>query len=225
MESRISKIGISRSLTAIDFQFLALIIHISTTNKMNKVQSKINLKIHSFYQGNSNDAFSEREIEAYLRIDLSQIRQSILILVEGNLISQTIVKQCKFTGQMLPAYKFNPESRDILILLDGKHKKPGRRTTATQAQSWEAIQKDPSKFSKIDTVYSYLFANRNKCFSRRQVEETLKIRVNTLTGILNQLEQEGLIGIEKEDICEWTGQSVSFYFAKDPNGNYQVQIF
>lgn len=114
---------------------------------------------------------------------------------------------------------------DITPLLKDKFKKPFRKTHCTQAKSWEAIQRGGIKFSKIEKVYSYLVANQRKCFSRRQLEETLKIRTETITGIINRLRQQKQVGIEKEAKCEITNQSVCFYYAIDPTSGTVKILF
>jgi len=46
-----------------------------------------------------------------------------------------------------------------------------------------------------------------------------------MTSILKQLQEQSLIGIEKKDICEFTGQSVFFYYAIDLKQGPQRKMF
>jgi predicted solute-binding protein len=106
-----------------------------------------------------------------------------------------------------------PGQVDITPIVENRAKKPGRKTTSTQAQSWEAVEADFKRFSQIECVYSFLLANQQTSYSRRQLEERLKMRAGNLTSILKQLQEQKQVGIEKQDICEYTGQSVYFYYA------------
>ncbi|MDO9553727.1 MAG: hypothetical protein Q7J63_14575 [Rhodonellum sp.] len=106
-----------------------------------------------------------------------------------------------------------------------KYKKPGKKSTITQALAWEAVQRDPTRYTKIQCVYSFLLKFQDECFSRRQLEEKTGFRASSLTSIINSLHTIGLIGIEKQDVCEYTGMEVYFYYAIDPMSEPQKSLF
>ncbi len=183
------------------------------------------IKVYSFLKANQPQSYTPNQIARETGIQYQDIKGII-----GNLLNLGRIRiERKEPGPTLGSleyyYQAIPGQMDITPLIGDYGKKEGRKTTSTQANAWQAVERDPARFSQIEKVYSFLMANQNKCFSRRQLEERLKLRAGNLTSILNQLQNQKQTGIEKQDVCEYTRQNVYFYYGIDPKQEPQKRIF
>ncbi len=174
------------------------------------------IKVYSFLKKNQPQSFTAKQIERATGIKLKTTKAILRDLLNLKRIEIQRKEPGAIPGTVEAYFKAIPGQMDITPIIGDFGSKQGRKTTITQATSWEAVERDPKRFSQIEKVYSFLIANQSKCFSRRQLEERLKLRAGNLTSILNQLQKQNQVGIEKQDICEYTGQSVYFYYAIDP---------
>jgi transcription initiation factor IIE alpha subunit len=183
------------------------------------------IKVYSFLKTNQPKSYTAKQIERATGIKLQELKGIIRDLLNLGRIRIERQEPGPTPGSLEYYYQAIPGQMDITPLIGDLGKKPGRKTTTTQATAWEAVERDPKRFSQIEKVYSFLMANQNKCFSRRQLEERLKIRVNSMTSILKTLQERNQVGIEKEDACEYTGESVYFYYGIDPKQEPQKRMF
>lgn len=183
------------------------------------------IKVYSFLKKNQPQSFTSHQIARATGINLRSIKSILNSLLDLNRIELDADIATNQTDPVEAYFKAIPGQIDISTIVGDYRSKPGRRTTSTQATAWEAVERDPKRFSNIERVYSYMTANQNKCFSRRQLEERLKIRVNSMTSILKELQERKQVGIEKKDICEYTGEGVYFYFAIDSKEGPQKILF
>lgn len=175
--------------------------------KNNTTQKRI--KVLSFLKANQPTSYTAKQIERATGLKSNDIKSIVQYLL--NIGQVRIAKQ--EPGTIDNYYQAVPGQTDISPVVGNFGKKPGRKTAITQAIAWEAIERDPARYSQKQKVYSFLLANQSKCFSRRQLEEILKLRPNNLTSILATLIEQMQVGIEKRKKCEYTGQSVYYYFA------------
>lgn len=183
------------------------------------------IKVYSFLKKNQPQSFTAKQIERATGIKLKTTKAILRDLLNLKRIEIQRKEPGAIPGTMEAYFKAIPGQMDITPIIGDYGSKTGRKTTSTQATAWEAVERDPKRFSQIEKVYSYLMANQSKCFSRRQLEERLKLRAGNLTSILNQLQKQNQVGIEKQDFCEYTGQSVYFYFAIDLKQEPQKKLF
>lgn len=183
------------------------------------------IKVYSFLKSNQPNSYTAKQIERATRIKLQDLKGIIRDLL--NLRRIRIEKQVPgpTPGILEYYYQAIPGQMDITPIIGDYGSKPGRKTTSTQATAWEAVERNPERFSQIEKVYSFLITNQTKCFSRRQLEERLKLRAGNLTSILKQLQEQNQLGIEKQDICEYTGKNVYFYYAIDLKQEPQKKLF
>jgi DNA-binding MarR family transcriptional regulator len=183
------------------------------------------IKVYSFLKSNQPKSYTPKQIERVTGIKLPDLKGIIRDLLNLGRIRIERQEPGPTLGTLEYYYQAIPGQIDITPLIGTYGSKEGRKTTTTQATAWEAIERDPKRFSQKEKVYSYMIARRNKCYSRRQLEELLKIRVNSMTSVLKTLQEQNQVGIEKQDICEYTQQKVYFYFAIDPMQEPQKQMF
>ncbi|KPQ13565.1 MAG: hypothetical protein HLUCCX10_12675 [Algoriphagus marincola HL-49] len=183
------------------------------------------IKVYSFLKKSQPQSFTAKQIERATGIKLKTTKAILRDLLSLNRIEIERKEPGAIPGAVEAYFKAIPGQMDISRIIGEYGSKAGRKTTSTQATAWEAVEREPWRFSQIEKVYSFLMAHQSKCFSRRQLEERLKIRVNSMTSILKQLQEQSLIGIEKKDICEFTGQSVFFYYAIDLKQGPQRKMF
>lgn len=183
------------------------------------------IKVYSFLKSNQPKSYTPKQIERATGIKLHDLKGIIRDLLNLDRIRIEKKEPGPTPGSLEYYYQAIPGQMDITPIIGDYQKKPGRKTTTTQATAWEAVERDPKRFSQIERVYSFLMANQTKCFSRRQLEERLKLRAGNLTSILKQLQERNQVGIEKEDVCEYTGESVYFYYAIDPKQEPQKRMF
>lgn len=180
---------------------------------MKTSHSKDRIKVYSFLQENSPKSFTPTLIAGALNLKFSILYKVLNELVHLGLIQIERVEKEPHSGHTEPFYIATPGQKDISPILEGRAQKPGRKTTITQAQAWEEVEAEPNRFSQIEKVFSFLRSHSSQSFSRRQLEERLKLRAGNLTSILKQLQEQKQVGIEKQGICEYTGQMVYFYYA------------
>lgn len=183
------------------------------------------IKVYSFLKANQPKSYTPNQIERETGIQYQDIKGIIRDLLNLGRIRIERQEPGTSLGSLDYYYQAKPGQMDITPLIGDYGKKAGRKTTSTQATAWQAVERDPARFSQIEKAYSFLMANQNKCFSRRQLEERLKLRAGNLTSILNQLQIQKQAGIEKQDNCEYTGQNVYFYYGIDPKQEPQKRVF
>jgi DNA replication protein DnaD len=183
------------------------------------------IKVYSFLKSNQPKSYTPKQIERATGMKIQDLKGIIRDLLNLGRIRIERTEPGPALGTLEYFYQAIPGLMDITPLIGEYGSKAGRKTTITQATAWEAVERDPKRFSQIEKVYSFLMADQNKCFSRRQLEERLKIRVNSMTSILKQLQERNQVGIEKQDVCEYTGENVYFYFAIDLKQDPQKTIF
>lgn len=183
------------------------------------------IKVYSFLKSNQPQSYTPKQIERATGIKLPDLKGIIRDLLNLGRIRIERTEPGPTLGSLEYYYQAIPGLMDITPLIGNYGKKAGRKTTTTQSTAWEAVERDPKRFSQMELVYSFLMADQTKCFSRRQLEERLKIRAGNLTSILKQLQDQKQVGIEKQDICEYTGQSVYFYYGIDPKQEPQKKMF
>lgn len=183
------------------------------------------IKIYSFLKSNQPKSYTKKQIER-----ATEVKPPILSAIISDLLKLGRIRiEHSEPGPILGTfdyyYQATPGQMDITPLIGDFASKPGRKTAITQATAWEAVERDPKRFSQIEKVYSFLMAYQKECFSRRQLEERLKLRAGNLTSILNQLQKQNQVGIEKQGVCEYTRQNVYFYYAIDPKQEPQKNLF
>lgn len=183
------------------------------------------IKVYSFLKSNQPKSYTAKQIERATGIKLQDLKGIIRDLLNLGRIRIEKQEPGPAPGSLEYFYQAIPGQMDITPIIGDYGSKAGRKTTSTQATAWEAVERDPKRFSQMELVYSYLMADQTKCFSRRQLEERLKLRAGNLTSILKQLQEQNQVGIEKQDICEYTGQNVYFYYAIDPKQEPQKRMF
>lgn len=183
------------------------------------------IKVYSFLKSNQPKSYTAKQIERATGIKLQDLKGIIRDLLNLGRIRIEKQEPGPTPGSLEYFYQAIPGQMDITPIIGDYGSKAGRKTTSTQATAWEAVERDPKRFSQMELVYSFLMADQTKCFSRRQLEERLKLRAGNLTSILKQLQEQNQVGIEKQDICEYTGQNVYFYYAIDPKQEPQKRMF
>ncbi len=183
------------------------------------------IKVYSFLKSNQPKSYTPKQIERATGIKLQDLKGIIRDLLNLGRIRIERQQPGPTLGTLEYYYQAIPGQMDITPLIGEYGSKAGRKTTTTQATAWEAVERDPKRFSQIEKVYSFLMAYQTKSYSRRQLEERLKLRAGNLTSILKQLQDQNQVGIEKQDVCEYTGQSVYFYYAIDPKQDPQKRMF
>lgn len=187
--------------------------------------AKNRIEVYTFLKENRPNGYTPKQIERATGIKnpaLDKILRDLLNLCKIQIIKQ---ESTNIIGGITNYYQAIAGRQDMTPVIGDFRKKPGRRSTITQGIAWESIERDPARYSKTQRVYSFLLTHSEKCFSRRQIEERLNIRVNSMTSILKQLQEKNLVGIEDVRKCEYTGEEVSFYYAIDPTQNPQKKLF
>lgn len=183
------------------------------------------IKVYSFLKENRPNSFSPLQIERATGIKNPALDKAIRDLVYLDKIKIAKQEPHPITKGIVNYYEAIAGRQDLTPVIGDFSKKPGRRSTVTQGIAWEAVERDPNRYSQIQKVYSFLLAHHQKCFSRRQLEETLKIRCNSMTSLLKDLQEKKLAGIEDKRVCEYTGEEVFFYYAIDPTQEPQRKLF
>ncbi len=183
------------------------------------------IRVFAFLKKNYPQSFTAKQLERTTGIMINQMQSILKGLLKLHKIEIDQSKVNSIPGSVEAFYKAIPGQTDITPILGNYGSKAGRETSVTQAIAWEALERDPDRFTQIEKVYSFLLSSPLKCFSRRQLEERLNLRANNLTSILNQLQEKKQVGIEKQDSCEYTGKLVYFYYAIDPKQASQKKLF
>jgi hypothetical protein len=183
------------------------------------------IKVYSFLKANQPKGYTKEQIEDETKIKIQDLNGIISDLFKLGGIRIARTEPGPILGKFEYYYQAIPGQMDITPLIGEFRSKQGRKTSSTQSTAWEAVERDPNRFNQMEKVYSFMMAGQAKCFSRRQLEERLKLRAGNLTSILKQLQEQNQVGIEKQDICQYTGKSVYFYFATDLNQEPQKQMF
>lgn len=183
------------------------------------------IKVYSFLKENRPNSFSPLQIERATGIKNPALDKAIKNLFYLDKIKIAKQEQHPITKAIINYYEAIAGRQDMTSVFGDYRKKPGRRSTITQGIAWATIERDPGRYSQIQKVYSFLLAHQQKCFSRRQLEETLKIRCNSMTSVLKDLLDKKLVGIEDKKVCEYTGEEVYFYYGIDPTQEPQRKLF
>ena len=154
------------------------------------------IKVYSFLKSNQPQSYTAKQIERATGIKFKELFGILRDLLNLNRIRIERQEPGTLIGSLENYYQAIPGQMDITPLIGDFGSKAGRKTASTQATAWEAVELDPKRYSQIESVYSFLMDNQTKCFSRRQLEERLKIRAGNLTSILKQLQEQNQVGIE-----------------------------